>query len=149
MKSSIFAALAILSTLLLIPAYTRADLAGEVDQITADKLLDRATVGIDIVRLGNSNGDVTPVYRHNASTPLVPASNLKVITTSAALEELGAGFKFRTLLLGHNGDLVLIGDGDPTLGDAEMLKNMGGMSIPFSNHGRRDWFKSSFGRRET
>ena len=125
MKSSIFAALAILSTLLLIPAYTRADLAGEVDQITADKLLDRATVGIDIVRLGNSNGDVTPVYRHNASTPLVPASNLKVITTSAALQELGAGFKFRTLLLGHNGDLVLIGDGDPTLGDAEMLKKYG------------------------
>ena len=70
-------------------------------------------------------GDSKVIYRENATSPLIPASNLKVITTSAALEKLGAGFKFQTRLYWHNGDLVLIGDGDPTLGDAEMLKKVG------------------------
>src|SRR6202034_3455363 len=103
----------------------RADLSGEIDQILNDKLLSRAAVGIDVVRMGKWAGDATPIYQANATMPLVPASNLKVITTSAALEQLGGNFKFRTLLLYHDGQLVLVGDGDPTLGDAELLKKVG------------------------
>ena len=125
MKSHWPAVLVLLMGIVGICSHARADLADEIQQITADKLLDRATVGIDIVRLGGSAADVAGVYRQNAATPLVPASNLKVITTSAALEQLGADFKFRTFLAMHDGDLVLIGDGDPTLGDAEMLKKYG------------------------
>ncbi|HEX4054581.1 MAG TPA: D-alanyl-D-alanine carboxypeptidase/D-alanyl-D-alanine-endopeptidase [Tepidisphaeraceae bacterium] len=102
-----------------------ADLATDVDSVLRDKLLDRAAVGIDIVRLGKSAGDVTAIYQSDSKRPLVPASNLKVVTTSAALEQLGPDFKFRTLLLYHDGDLVLVGDGDPTLGDAELLKKVG------------------------
>jgi D-alanyl-D-alanine carboxypeptidase/D-alanyl-D-alanine-endopeptidase (penicillin-binding protein 4) len=103
-------------------ASAHADLTGDIDQVLNDKLLSRANVGIDIVRLGRSAADTQGVYEMNPSMPLVPASNLKVITTSAALEQLGADFKFRTMLLQHDGDLILVGDGDPTLGDAEMLK---------------------------
>jgi len=47
------------------------------------------------------------------------------VTTSAALDALGAEFRFRTLLVKHGDDLILIGDGDPTLGDAELLKKVG------------------------
>jgi D-alanyl-D-alanine carboxypeptidase/D-alanyl-D-alanine-endopeptidase (penicillin-binding protein 4) len=102
----------------------RADLSGEIQAVVNDKLLDRAAVGIDIVRLGKSASDVATIYRANETMPMVPASNLKVITTSAALQQLGADFKFRTLLVYHDGDLILIGDGDPTFGDAELLKKV-------------------------
>jgi serine-type D-Ala-D-Ala carboxypeptidase/endopeptidase (penicillin-binding protein 4) len=103
----------------------RADLSAEIDQILNDKLLSHAAVGIDVVRMGKSAGDIDRIYALNSTTPLVPASNLKVVTTSAALEQLGGDFKFRTLLLYHAGDLILIGDGDPTFGDAELLKKVG------------------------
>jgi serine-type D-Ala-D-Ala carboxypeptidase/endopeptidase (penicillin-binding protein 4) len=100
-------------------------MADDIDKVLHDKLLSRAAVGIEISRLGENAADSRVIYRENATSPLIPASNLKVITTSAALEKLGAGFKFQTRLYWHNGDLVLIGDGDPTLGDAEMLKKVG------------------------
>lgn len=103
----------------------RAQLSDEIGQVLNDKLLARAAVGIDVVRLGKSTGDVGRIYQLNPTMPLVPASNLKVITTSAALEQLGGDFKFRTLLLYHNGDMILVGDGDPTFGDAELLKKVG------------------------
>ncbi|MGD0461682.1 MAG: D-alanyl-D-alanine carboxypeptidase/D-alanyl-D-alanine-endopeptidase [Tepidisphaeraceae bacterium] len=106
-------------------ATARADLVTDIDSVLHDKLLNRAAVGIDIVRFGSSASDVSTIYRTDPTLPLVPASNLKVITTSAALEQLGPDFKFRTLLLYHDGDLVLIGDGDPTFGDAELLKKVG------------------------
>ncbi len=59
----------------------------------------------------------TPVFVHNADLPLMPASNLKILTSAAALDHLGRDFEFRTTLLYRNGDLYIIGDGDPTLGD--------------------------------
>jgi D-alanyl-D-alanine carboxypeptidase/D-alanyl-D-alanine-endopeptidase (penicillin-binding protein 4) len=71
-------------------------------------------IGVEIVRLGRGPEDTPVLYQHDSAEPLIPASNLKAITTSAALEKLGANFKFRTLLLLHGSDLVLIGDGDPT-----------------------------------
>src|SRR5258705_7497939 len=55
----------------------------------------------------------------------MPASNMKVLTTSAALNALGADFKFKTMLVQRGDDLVLIGDGDPAFGDAELLKKSG------------------------
>jgi D-alanyl-D-alanine carboxypeptidase/D-alanyl-D-alanine-endopeptidase (penicillin-binding protein 4) len=116
---------ALLFALLAAVSSARADLPGDIRQVLDDKLLARAAVGIDVVRMGKSADDVTTVYDANPTLPLVPASNLKVVTTSAALERLGADFKFRTLLLYHNGDLVLVGDGDPTFGDAELLKKVG------------------------
>ena len=59
----------------------------------------------------------------NQATPLVPASNQKLLTTVAALHALGPDFTFDTFLLRDGavegdvleGDLVLYGTGDPTL----------------------------------
>jgi len=99
-------------------------LQGDIDTVLHDKLLQRATVGIEMIRLGGADGKASEIYQHNARTPLTPASNLKLATTSAALDRLGADFKFRTALYLHNGDLVLIGDGDPSFGDAEYLKRV-------------------------
>jgi D-alanyl-D-alanine carboxypeptidase/D-alanyl-D-alanine-endopeptidase (penicillin-binding protein 4) len=109
----------------LTPLAARAELSSDIDSILHDKLLSRAMESIEVVRLGNSVGHDTVIYQHDAQTPLIPASNLKVITTSAALDRLGPDFKFRTQLVYHDGDLILVGDGDPTFGDFELLGRMG------------------------
>ena len=54
-----------------------------------------------------------------------PASNMKLLTSAAALEELGPGFRYRTYVVTQgevsdgvlNGDLVLYGTGDPGISD--------------------------------
>lgn len=102
-----------------------ADLAGEISAVLHDKALSHAEEGIEIVRLGESAAASQIIYRHNSDVTLTPASNLKVFTTSAALDRLGPDFKFRTQLIFHDGDLILIGDGDPAFGDAELLSRSG------------------------
>lgn len=103
----------------------RADLAADVNSILQDKLLRKGSVGIEVYRLGASDAESEEVLNLRAQTPLTPASNLKVVTTSAALDLLGPDFRFRTVLLLHDGDLILVGDGDPSFGDAEYLKKAG------------------------
>jgi len=65
-----------------------------------------------------------PLYLRNADVPLVPASNMKLYTTAAALDRLGLDFRYTTSVYGTgpvlqdgtlDGDLVLAGRGDPTL----------------------------------
>jgi serine-type D-Ala-D-Ala carboxypeptidase/endopeptidase (penicillin-binding protein 4) len=48
---------------------------------------------------------------------MLPASNMKVVTTAAALKYLGADFAYKTCVGLQNGALVVIGSGDPLLGD--------------------------------
>ena len=64
------------------------------------------------------------LYRHNASRFMVPASNQKVLTAAVAAERLGWDYRFTTRLLATspidadgnlNGDLVVIGNGDPSI----------------------------------
>jgi serine-type D-Ala-D-Ala carboxypeptidase/endopeptidase (penicillin-binding protein 4) len=82
-------------------------------------------IGVEIVKIGPSESADKIVYRCNSDIPLTPASNLKLITTSAALDRLGPDFKFKTQLVYHDGNLILIGDGDPSFGDAELLTRVG------------------------
>jgi D-alanyl-D-alanine carboxypeptidase/D-alanyl-D-alanine-endopeptidase (penicillin-binding protein 4) len=117
----------------------RADLAEDVRAVLRDKYLAKAQVGIAIARLPDApttNATTTTIstpttqpaeilFRHESDAPFMPASNLKLVTTSAFLDRFGPDFKFRTVLLMKDADLFVIGDGDPTLGDAEMLKKLG------------------------
>jgi D-alanyl-D-alanine carboxypeptidase/D-alanyl-D-alanine-endopeptidase (penicillin-binding protein 4) len=59
------------------------------------------------------------IYSHNAHKPLIPASNMKLVSTAAAVKYLGADFEYRTRVGLSNGTLVVIGCGDPILGDKE------------------------------
>lgn len=65
-----------------------------------------------------------------AETALCPASSLKILTTGAALNLLGPDFRFETVLAGTaplnpdgtlEGDLILVGGGDPTLSTGDLL----------------------------
>jgi D-alanyl-D-alanine carboxypeptidase/D-alanyl-D-alanine-endopeptidase (penicillin-binding protein 4) len=65
------------------------------------------------------------VYEHNPALLMVPASNMKIITSSVALTQLGPDFRYTTTFSTHgnlsngvlSGDLVVAGRGDPTLSD--------------------------------
>lgn len=70
--------------------------------------------------------DRDEVFNHNGQLPLVPASAQKLVTGAAALEELGGDFIFETVAGTTSavtngvieGDLWLIGGGDPILATA-------------------------------
>lgn len=65
-----------------------------------------------------------PVAVHNASSPLIPASNMKVVTAGASLDLLGADTRLTTTFLTDGkptdgstvkGNLYMVGGGDPLL----------------------------------
>jgi serine-type D-Ala-D-Ala carboxypeptidase/endopeptidase (penicillin-binding protein 4) len=114
-----------LALCLVAAAPSRADLSGEVRAVLNDKYLAKAKAGVAIAKLTEGSDKASIVFASNATSPLIPASNLKLITTAAALDRFGPDFKFRTHLVLKGDDLYFIGDGDPTLGDAEMLKPLG------------------------
>ncbi|MEC7833633.1 MAG: D-alanyl-D-alanine carboxypeptidase/D-alanyl-D-alanine-endopeptidase, partial [Gemmatimonadota bacterium] len=65
------------------------------------------------------------LFSESPDSALSPASNLKLLTTAAALRTLGPDFRFQTYLLSDSnitngileGDLVLYGTGDPGISD--------------------------------
>src|SRR5450759_876359 len=76
--------------------------------------------GIMVVSL--TRGDT--LYSHNAGTPLMPASTMKMLTTAVALDRLGPKYQFSTDVLYDgtlapdgtlHGNVYLKGDGDPSL----------------------------------
>ncbi len=68
--------------------------------------------GVEIVRA--DSGEC--LYRHQSSSPLIPASNMKIVTTASALKTLGSDYQFETQVGLENDVLVLVGSGDPLLG---------------------------------
>lgn len=75
-----------------------------------------------IMAVSLTRGDT--LFTHNAGTPLMPASTLKMLTSAAAFERLGPRYQFSTDVLydgsmGPDGTLTgnvyLRGDGDPSL----------------------------------
>jgi serine-type D-Ala-D-Ala carboxypeptidase/endopeptidase (penicillin-binding protein 4) len=63
------------------------------------------------------------LYSVNANKLMVPASNMKIVTLAAAAEKLGWDYRYETQLVATgsivsgtlDGDLVVVGSGDPTL----------------------------------
>jgi serine-type D-Ala-D-Ala carboxypeptidase/endopeptidase (penicillin-binding protein 4) len=90
-----------------------AGLAEQIDGIINQSSQKDVQYSIAIIKA--DSGEV--VYSHDANKAMVPASNMKVITTAAALKYLGPDYKFTTEV-GLCGDtLVVKGSGDPLLGD--------------------------------
>jgi D-alanyl-D-alanine carboxypeptidase/D-alanyl-D-alanine-endopeptidase (penicillin-binding protein 4) len=95
-----------------------------IESIAADPSLENAVVGICAM-----TGEGRKIVDINAKTMMLPASNIKMISTGAAIHKLGPDYRFETAI-GHDGviedgvlkgNLYIIGGGDPTLGSKDSI----------------------------
>ncbi|RYD22160.1 MAG: D-alanyl-D-alanine carboxypeptidase/D-alanyl-D-alanine-endopeptidase [Verrucomicrobiaceae bacterium] len=102
------------------PVPTESPISAAFQKWSEDPALAGALVGFCVLdEFGK------PIFTSSlAEHALCPASALKTVTTAAAFEILGPGFQFETSVAASsapdangllNGDLILIGGGDPTL----------------------------------
>lgn len=69
--------------------------------------------------------DGSQIYAYRAKQALIPASNMKLVTTAAALDLLGPEFTYVTRVCLWDANLVIIGSGDPLLADSKTDANYG------------------------
>ena len=101
-----------------VPASQRgADLTADIQRFIDKGKLGRAVAGISVV--DTESGEILAAIQ--ASKPMIPASNQKLLTSGAALMILGSDFSFETELRQDGDRLVLVGSGDPALADPEIL----------------------------
>ena len=94
------------------------------ESLAGDPTFSHASVGICIMK---GNGEELATL--NCDKMLVPASNMKLITTGAALYSLGSDYKFHTSIQYDgfiengtlHGNLYIVGEGDPTLGSKDSI----------------------------
>ena len=95
-------------------------LAADLDRIFSDPILARALMGVRVESLRTGQ----TLYQRDSGKLVVPASNMKIVTMAVAAERLGWDFTYETKLeaTGVNrdgvlqGDLVVTGTGDPSIG---------------------------------
>lgn len=94
-----------------------AQLGAAIEAVTNRPQFSRGRWGILIQSLSSSH----TLYSRDAQKYFVPASNVKLLTTAAALHQLGSQFRIRTSVYGtSNGTLRVVGRGDPSLTDAQL-----------------------------
>src|SRR3954464_8855412 len=120
-------------------ASSRAELRHLVDSLTTEPVFRNAQWGVLIVN--PRTGDT--LYSKNAGKLFMPASNMKIITSAAALTLLGADYSYRTTFVTDgevrdsllDGNLLVIGRGDPTITDNMRRVASGGLN-PLADSGR-------------
>ncbi len=109
---------------------TAESLTQALDEALSRPFLEDAQVGVSVLDL--ESGEV--LYQHNDTVPLNPASNVKLVTTAAALGILGPAHRYSTgvyrkdgALTGTTvkGDVYLRGSGDPALVSGNLLELAG------------------------
>ena len=98
-------------------------------QKTAESIINDPALSEAVVSICARTGEGTVLIDIDADNMVIPASNLKLISTGAALHKLGPDFRFRTDI-GYSGevsdgvlhgDLYIIGGGDPTLASKDSI----------------------------
>ncbi|MEZ4273641.1 MAG: D-alanyl-D-alanine carboxypeptidase/D-alanyl-D-alanine-endopeptidase, partial [Myxococcota bacterium] len=119
--------------------YTQA--AQQLEILHSEPAMHRAVLATEVASL--DTGEV--IYRRNHNKLLVPASTLKLLTTIAALEKLGDETRFVTDLGSSGGvrdgtlegNLVIRGGGDPTLGAEDLWPLLAGWADALRAQGIR------------
>lgn len=100
------------------------EISSALSTIAADPAFSQALISACVI-----TEDGAVLAQKDPHTMLVPASNMKLITTGAALHTLGGDFRYRTGI-GYtgaiedgtlNGNLYIIGGGDPTIGSKDSI----------------------------
>lgn len=110
-------ALGAVVTMLAATAASGQELASELRRLMQSTKVGQSKIGVSVV--DTSTGEI--LFASRADVPMIPASNMKILTSAAALWTLGPEYVFRTELRDIGGRLVLVGSGDPALADPELL----------------------------
>ncbi len=146
MRKAITVSLFLLMTLLLFSQQK------SFDHFIADSSLKYAEVSLCII--GSDSGNV--VFEYNSGKSMIPASLMKLITSSAALELLGPDYTFRTLI-GYtgkinkrsgrlDGDIIIKGGGDPALGSKNFEEHYAGFIDKWINEIKKMGIRKINGR---
>ncbi len=109
-------------------AFDAAKAQSAIDNFASKKMMKNASLTIAVA----SVADGKIVASHNPDLAVITASTMKTVTSTAALEQLGADFMFETpvFLEGEvkngvlKGNLLIVGQGDPTLGSRFFKDNL-------------------------
>ncbi len=94
-----------------------AQLGAAIESVTNRSQFNRVRWGILIETLSSSR----LLYSRDAQKYFIPASNVKLLTTAAVLQQLGSQYRIRTSIYGtNNGFLRIVGRGDPSLSDTHL-----------------------------
>jgi D-alanyl-D-alanine carboxypeptidase/D-alanyl-D-alanine-endopeptidase (penicillin-binding protein 4) len=88
-------------------------LSQRINAIISQPAQSKVEFGVQVIEA--KTGQV--VYSRGAGKAMIPASNMKAVVSAAALKYLGADYQFKTRVGLCGGRLVVIGSGDPLLGD--------------------------------
>ena len=99
--------------------------------IASADLADRVATALRNTKLGSTQIAISvrdiktgsELIEINDSRPMIPASNMKLFTSGAALDRLGATHALETKLIVQGDTLWFVGAGDPAFGDPEILAN--------------------------
>lgn len=105
----------------LAPAALAQELNGSISRLLTRHGLTASDVAVSILDADQNR----VLAAHNDDKRLIPASNMKLLTSGAAISVLGPEFAFRTELLRDGDRLIIRGDGDPALADPTLLARMG------------------------
>lgn len=94
-------------------------LKNDLDKIVSDKFFERSQIAIEIFDITEGKS----LYSHNNKLLLIPASNMKLLTSAAGLVFLGPDYEFKTKLYYSGvaegatifGDLYVVGGLDPDI----------------------------------
>jgi serine-type D-Ala-D-Ala carboxypeptidase/endopeptidase (penicillin-binding protein 4) len=98
------------------PTFCPTEFEQQLTPLIAQPGLAHSTWGIALAR---STGPL--MYGRLAGQFFVPASTQKLLTTAVALRRLGPDAKLETMIVESGSDARLIGQGDPSLGRAQLL----------------------------
>jgi serine-type D-Ala-D-Ala carboxypeptidase/endopeptidase (penicillin-binding protein 4) len=94
-----------------------AQLAANIDGVANRTLFSRVRWGILVQNLASGQ----TLYSRDPQKYFTPASNTKLLTTAAALQQLGVNFRFRTSIYQQgNGVYKVVGRGDPSIKDTQL-----------------------------
>ncbi len=98
-----------------------ASLSGDINAIVTRKSQKNAHFAVRVVNASTGR----TVYTRCADELMTPASNMKIITSAAAIHYLGTGYEFTTIVGLRGRTLIVIGGGDPLLGDPDTDEEQG------------------------
>lgn len=102
----------------------KTDIQQTLVKMAEDPALEHAITGFSV-----RTADGRVLAEHNAERLMMPASNMKLISTGAALHALGPDYRYETVI-GHDGEVIdgtlhgnlyIVGGGDPTLGSKDSI----------------------------